>query len=95
MNHKKIDKIIHEIYSELFKASTPSVSFDELVENATINERGQKEIPFMDYEIEEEKLDEIFNAAMKRHKVPKWMVNKFRFTIYLGCSPKTKRHETR
>ena len=54
------EKIIHEIYRDMFKASTPSGDWDELLKNATINERGEKEIPFMDYEIDKDEMENIF-----------------------------------
>lgn len=84
------EKIIHEIYRDMFKASTPSGDWDELLENATINERGEKEIPFMDYEIDKDEMENIFNKAMKKYRIPKYRICQFKFTVYLGCSPKTK-----
>ena len=84
------EKIIHEIYRDMFKASTPSGDWDELLENATINERGEKEIPFMDYEIDKDEMENIFNKAMKKYRIPKYRIYQFKFTVYLGCSPKTK-----
>ena len=87
-NLKKDDRIIWEIYQKLFLASTPSANFDELVENATINEFGQKEIPFMDYEIDEEQCISIIQDTLKEYKIPKWRRPVFERTIYLGCSPK-------
>jgi len=53
---KNIDKALMHCYRELYANATPSASFDELLKNATINDRGQKEIPFLDYEIEEDML---------------------------------------
>jgi hypothetical protein len=84
------EKIIHEIYRDMFKASTPSGDWDELLKNATINERGEKEIPFMDYEIDKDEMENIFNKAMKKYRIPKYRVSQFKFAVYLGCSPKTK-----
>ena len=40
MKQEKIDKILNEIYVRLYKESTPTADFNELVENATINEFG-------------------------------------------------------
>jgi hypothetical protein len=84
------EKILHELYRRAFAASTPKGDFDKLVENATINERGQKEIPFMDYECEAEVLEEILNSVMKEFKVRVRERKSFEFGFYLGCSPKTK-----
>jgi hypothetical protein len=86
----KDHKILHELYSRAFAASTPKGDFDLLLENATTNERGQKVIPFMDYECEAEVLEEILDSVMKEFKVPLWKRKSFEFGFYLGCSPKTK-----
>lgn len=86
----KDDKILHELYRRAFAASTPKGDFDLLLENATTNQWGQKEIPYMDYECESEVLEEIFNSVMEEFKVPVSRRNAFNFHFYLGCSPKTK-----
>jgi hypothetical protein len=87
---KRNDKILHELYRRAFAASTPKGDFDYLLENATINGRGQKEIPFMDYECESEVLEEILDSVMKEFKVPVRERKSFSVGFYLGCSPKTK-----
>ena len=84
------EKILHELYRRAFAASTPKGDFDLLLENATTNERGQKVIPFMDYECEAEVLEEILDSVLKEFKVPVRKRKSFEFGFYLGCSPKTK-----
>jgi len=85
------DSIMH-CYRQLYAHATPPANFDKLVEEATINDRGQKEIPFMDYEIDEETMDKIIEDTMKAYKIKgKILKNRFKTTIYLGCLPKTKR----
>lgn len=88
---KKEENAILDCYREIYKNSTPIGSFDELVKNATINEFGQKEIPFMDYEIEEEIMIEIIDTIMKQYKIEPHRRDRFRTTILLGCSPKFKK----
>jgi hypothetical protein len=88
---EKEEKILLELYRRSFASSTPKGDFDELMRNATINEFGQKEIPYLDYECEEEVMEEIFESVMKEFKVPLIRRKAFRFNFYLGCSPKTKR----
>lgn len=90
MKQEKIDNAITECYRRLFKASTPQGDFDKLVEEAEIDERGQKVIPFMDYEIEEDVMDNIVEDIIEEYNVPKYLKDRFKTTIYLGCSPKTK-----
>lgn len=91
MKRKKdnIDDAIHYCYCELFNNSTPQGDFNELVKNATINKRGEKVIPFDDYNIEHNKLDEIIMLSIKKFKIPKRQHQLFKNTILLGCSPKT------
>lgn len=90
MKQSKIDKIIWETYELLFKVSEPSVDFNELVKNAPVNKLGQKEIPFMDYEIDEEIMTSILDSQVKKYKLKGIYKRNFYTTIYLGCSPKTK-----
>jgi hypothetical protein len=88
MRQNKIDDALFDCYRELFANSTPVGDFDKLVENATINERGQKEIPFDDYEISEERFQEIIKETLTKHKVPKRLHHSFSVAIHLGCSPR-------
>ena len=85
MTDKKIESIVHDIYVELYENATPHAYFDELVANAKVNDRGQKEIPFMNYYLPQEEMDRIIDKHCK--KVGKYMANKIKTTILLGCSP--------
>jgi len=85
----KEDKLIMDCYRELFANSEPKADFDELVANATINERGEIEIPFMEHEIDDTLLQEIIDKYAKELR-PKWKRIRFKSTILLGCSPKSK-----
>ena len=94
MTNKNIDKALMHCYRELFANSTPPASFDELLKNSTTNERGQREIPFMDYEIEESKFDEIIDDTIKVYKIKGAILKQsFKNTILFGCSPKFKKDE--
>ena len=84
---------IHECYRRLYKASTPSADFDELVKNASINELGEKQIDFNNYEICEYQFSEIMQEVIKEYKIKKWRHQMFKNTIMLGCSPKFKKTE--
>ena len=87
----KNDQILHEMYTLAFAASEPSADFDKLMEEAELNEEGNKVIPYMDYECKKEVLEEIFDSTLKKYKIknPR-MVSAFSFHFWLGCSPKTK-----
>ena len=89
---KNIDKAIMHCYRELYANATPPASFDELLENATVNEQGQKVIPFLDYEIEEDVFEDIVADTIKVYKINRsYLKQSFRFTILMGCSPKFKK----
>ena len=90
MNSKKIDDAMMDCYRELYKYSNPPADFNELVEDADINEFGQKIIPYNDYVIDRTVLDDIVYRTIIEHKIPKHLRVGFKNTIYLGCSPKSK-----
>ena len=88
MRQSKIDEALFDCYRELFANSTPKGDFDKLVENATVNKMGQKEIPFDDYSIDEDLFQEIIQLTLGKHKVPKRLHKSFSIAIHLGCSPR-------
>jgi hypothetical protein len=90
MKQSRDEKILWEIYRELFKQSEPSGDFDLLVENAEIDEHGKKHIPYNDYVIDLEEMDKIIETILRKYRIPVWRRPSYRFAIYLGCSPKTK-----
>jgi hypothetical protein len=80
-----------ECYRRLYKASTPSANFDELMAKAYVDENGMKHIPFNDYEIEDEYLRDIIEDVIKEYKIkPAIRQQAFRLTIHFGASPKVK-----
>ena len=87
---KKPYDIIMDIYRELYMNATPSADFDKIVENAEVVD-GIKQIPYDEYEIEEEMLEAILRKHLTINKVNGRMKSAIRFEIMLGCSPKTKR----
>lgn len=90
----KIHNLVLEIYRELFKQAEPSADFDELLESASINEHGQKVIPFDDYLIDEEVMEETIVNMMKRKNcgmiLKPFEKRSILYNVYLGCSPKYK-----
>ena len=89
--NKSIDSAMHECYVELFKNANPPADFDKLVEDAHVNEYGQKEIPFLDYEIDEKLMMRIIQSILKKYKIESYQRQQFKNAIFLGCSPKTKK----
>ena len=88
---KNWDKIINECYKKLYKLSEPSVDFDILLENATINQFGQKEIPYNDYEICVKTYEDILNTIIRKYRLNEHEAQKVKNTIAWGCSPKFKK----
>jgi hypothetical protein len=87
----KEQKIIWDIYKDLYKESTPSADFDKLVEEAPINSMGEKDIGFMNHVISESKFDEILDKHLKGRRITKLKQLMIRNTVLLGCSPKFKK----
>lgn len=90
MRQSRDEKILYDYYRRVYKAATPSADFDELVENAKINDRGQKEIDYNAYEIEEEILEQIIKDIFKQYRIPVYRRKAFTFEFHLGCGPKTR-----
>lgn len=90
MTQKKIDQLLHETYTLLYANAEPKADFNELLENATINEFGQKEIPFNDYVIDDDITTSILNQMIKKYKLNKYYQRLYSATIHLGCMPRTK-----
>jgi len=91
VKQETIDKVILDCYTELYKNSTPSIDFNELLKTKKKNRFGQKIIPFDDYEIDKDKFNIILEKMIKKHKLKGIFINQFKTTIYLGCSPKFKK----
>jgi len=89
---KKHNEAIMHCYTELYKNSEPAADFQQLMDNATINEWGQKEIPFRDHEIDEKLADQIIEETIKKYKIKNWYARSFKTSILLGCSPKYKKN---
>lgn len=85
----KQEKIMWQIYIDLFKEATPSANFEELVENAAVNEMGRKDINFMDYSILKSDYDRIIESNLKGNRLTKLSKQMITNSINLGCSPRT------
>jgi hypothetical protein len=87
MKSTKIVSVLHELYRRAYAASTPPAEWDVLLENATLNEWGQKEVPFMDHYCSQEDLDKIIKDVFKEKKVPMGYRERLKTTFLLGASP--------
>jgi hypothetical protein len=94
MKKEVLEKAIFHCYRQLFAHASPPADFDKLVAEAPYNDRGQKDIKFMDYEIDESLFESIVDQTIKDFKIkPEHTRKSFRIAILLGCSPKFKRDE--
>lgn len=82
------NKLMMECYTEIYAVSNPPADFQELMDNAPINDRGQKEIPFMDHEIEYNDYLKIVNKLVEKYKLSRIEKRQFKTSVALGCSPK-------
>ena len=93
MNQQKTDKAILDCYTRLYAEADPPADFQRLMDNAELNEQGQKIIPYWAHEIDCDRGAEIIEETAKKHRVPKYLRQAFRNTIMLGVSPKYKSNE--
>ena len=88
MRQNRDEKIVFDYYRRVYKAATPSADFDELMENAPINDNNQKVIDYNSYEIEEEIMEQIIKDIFKQYRVPVYRRKAFQFEFHLGCGPR-------
>ena len=62
-----------------------------LMENANINQFGQKEIPYNDYEICFKTYENVLDTIIRKYRLNEDESKKVKNTIALGCSPKFKK----
>ena len=86
----KIKNIIYDIYRDLYANSSPKGDFDKLVAEAEVDSEGRKIIPYMNYEIEQNKMDEIIDEHCNKNSVKRYVKDIIKANVYLGCSPLTK-----
>lgn len=88
MSIKKLSKAFKEAYIRLYKESTPSADFDELVKNAKINESGERVIDYNSYTISKDSFESIINNVAKEFKLRGMYKKSFYFEMYLGAAPR-------
>ena len=89
MSKDKLKKAYNDIMVELYANATPPADFLKLVEEAEVNEFGEKDIHYDNYEIDEDVAISIFNKHARGFNKPEREV--LSFNIWLGASPKTKK----
>lgn len=92
MRKNKLTEAMLECYQLMFEQSVPPGDFKSMMDNAEINEYGQKVIDFMSYEITEEDFYRIIQEVATKYKFKNFIKRSFESSIALGCSPKFKKN---
>lgn len=87
MKTNKLEKIILEIYRELYKNSEPKADFDELMKTDQRDSIGRILIKFEDYKIDQTDYDNIVKIILSKYKLQDYEKNMIKNTVVLGCSP--------
>lgn len=90
---KPLRNVMFDIYRELYLNSEPSADFDYLVESAEVMEDGRKKIPYEDYEIDKDAMENIIHKHIYNNGLSENEQKSIRVAIYLGYSPMTKRSD--
>lgn len=90
MSNKKLEKALDEAYERLYAMATPPADFKQLVESATINDFGLKEIKYWDYEISMDDFDNVVDEIALKYKLKLYEKKSLSVSLCLGVSPKFK-----
>lgn len=94
MKKNKVEMAAWHCLRQLYANATPPANFDELVEKADVNERGQKVVDFMSYYVDKDLFEEIVKQTIKDFKLKKEIeLRDFKFLVYLGPSPTSRKPE--
>ena len=93
MKLNKIEQIVWNIYRELYQNAEPKADFDELFNNAELNESGQRIIPFENYFIDEDLAKEIVEKHLKGRRLTPLSKSAVKANVYLGVAPAFKKKE--
>jgi len=81
------DKVVMDMYREMYTKSDPSADIDRLVENGTTKKPNW----FSDYYLPKEEFVKIFNKVSKKHRLTRKEKEKVSFEVYLGAGPTSVR----
>lgn len=91
MSTKKLEKIILDIYRDLYANAEPKADFDELMRTAEVMEDGRKKIDYDSYEIDGKLMEKIIIRHSQKNNLDKSELSCVKFNIYLGASPRQKK----
>lgn len=79
-------EIIFEMYRRIYRESDPPLDFDAFIESKDV----KKDEWFREHYLDENRMIEIIEEVLNENKVKgKRVRQSFRFTILLGCSPRS------
>lgn len=87
MNRDRFHDVFNETMREIYRASIPSADWDDLLANSPRNENGQILVPYEDYKISDQVLDEIVTRKTKEYRLREPWKSSLRTNVYLGPSP--------
>jgi hypothetical protein len=87
MNSEKYTKAVINCLVDVYQNAIPKANFIELMDNAEIGPSGEKKINYNDYIIDDDLFKEIVEKHIKLSKIPRYLRQSFRFSLYLGPSP--------
>ena len=93
MKETKEQKIIWQIYKEMYAVSEPPANFEDLVFSAKKDKNGRKIIPFNHYEISLKDYDEILERNLIGKRLTKLKQQAIKNTIALEVSPRFKKEQ--
>lgn len=73
--------------AEIYWNAEPKADWYVLLSKAKQDKSGKKVIPYKKYRIDENKMHEIVEKYIKKHKLKHMYKNTFSFHVYLGPSP--------
>lgn len=79
LNSQKIEEIFYQCYTDIYKLSTPSAVYDEIIKD--------EKFSYRDYHISSHIFDMIVNEQIARHKLKSYDAQKIKTSLYLGHAP--------
>jgi hypothetical protein len=81
------EELVRVAYVMIYKNAIPSVDFDELMDKSPRDHQGVIEIPWRNYEIDEEVFDDIIIKISKEYKLNTVEARQLRSAMILGATP--------
>lgn len=87
---KKAQKIVEDIYTELFAKSDPPLDYNELLNSS---DEVKKAFDYSDHYLPMEEYQEIVEKHLSNVKLPEYLKRSIKFEMMLGHGPSSVRKE--